>query len=291
MTKVKWPDMLAATATSLVLIRNKKYEVVEQDRALYFGITWNADNLFVACGFKEDSEEIAVFDKSLTYVRSVPLKARNTHQIIWHAGRLFATLTERNEVAIVGPTSGELETFYHSGGSVLDGGIGEDHVNSIWFDANTVHIVEHRQSTRFNRPSRVRRADKSGRIISERYIGRNAHNIFVEPVGHEGRLFINDSTGERLTVVDLADGSRKHVNLGGFTRGFGSFDDGYVVGVSLVAVKDQRGLGNSQIVLLDKQLKVVDRLTLHGLGGLQDLRCLNADPSHNNLPFELTLES
>lgn len=284
---LRWPDLLVSTVTALLLVRSGKVEEVETQRAAYYGITWNRDHIFVACAFRETTSKILTLNKWFDVLHRVNVPERNIHQLLWHDDKLFAALTERNAIGVINPKTGSVRTVYRTGGAVIDGVIGEDHVNSIWADtAGEIVICEHRQSTRFDRPSRIRFFDRGFSFRDEILIGRNAHNVYCEG----GSLFINDSSNWRLIEVGLLDKEvRREVAFDAFPRGLARFEHGWVVGLSEDAPREARNSGSSRLVLLNDTWEVVEELVLKDCGGVHGVRVLGPqiDLAHNRIPFTI----
>ena len=280
---MNFPNLIVSTASSLCVIREHNVEVIEYDRALYFGITWSNEFIFVACNFKEHDSKIAIFDHKFRPVDQLIVPALNIHQIIWN-GSLYATLTEANKIAIVNQFDGRILTeVYYSGGSVIDG-VGEDHTNSVWFDdRGRMWLCDHRQSSRFNRPSRIRVLERDTKAF-EIYVGRNAHNVYTEG----DWIYTNNSSEWKFKAINWRTGDRKFVDVGGFSRGLGRIPGGFVVGVSKDQPRAERMSSDSKVVIINDEFEIVDEVALIGHGDVQDLRVLGiSDPSHNGIKLDV----
>ena len=159
--------------------------------------------------------------------------------------------------------------------------------------------MQHRQSTRTGRPSRVsilRAAGKCRLRETDSFaIGRNAHNVYHE----DDCWYVCDSSGHALrrrydkpspvvgsqTAKIIGDS----VDLGDFTRGLARFPGGFVVGLSADTPRSKRADGDASLVLLDDDLRIVDKLPLPTYGGVHDVRVLNVpDRAHHGIPMEIS---
>ena len=152
----------------------------------------------------------------------------------------------------------------------------------MWFDHDgLIYVFGHRQSTRFNRHSRIRVINGAW-ALREMYIGRCCHNVYME----HGSLYTCDSANWAFVEVNGWTGDRHSVDLNGFTRGLARVPGGFVVGVSDDTPRESRKSGDSRLVLLDDRLRIVDAVEMRGFGGVEDLRALGvSDPSHNGIVF------
>lgn len=282
-----WPArMLLTNSEGLYLVEHGRRAVVlEQERRAYYGISWHGDRLYVGCECGQgDTSTILVLDPRLQVVTYFSVPAKHAHQILWHRGSLLVTSTETNEILAVDLETGDSRPVFHTKGKVVEG-IGEDHVNSLWADpAGRLHVVEHRQSAKFDRPSRFRVLDEHFSIEFEVGLGLAAHNVYVE----DGIWYACDSLAGDLMRIDFAQQRLRRKALGAFTRGLARpASGGFVVGLSDPGPREGRALGQTRLARLDADLNVVDEVQLPIFGGVHEVRVLGeVDLAHSLEAFD-----
>lgn len=123
------------------------------------------------------------------------------------------------------------------------------HLNSIHRHADTLYVLAHNLSVRFNRPSQVWEIDMSKHTVRDSYDidGMACHNLYVDQTG----ILFLDSVGGRI----MRD-SAVLATLGPYLRGLSITADRYAIGISR---PDRTGGG---LLILDKQFVELARYDL-----------------------------
>ncbi len=281
-----WPRyLLLSNCEGLYLVEDgRDVVVVEQARKPYYGISWRrtpegAHRLYVAarCGGGTTST-ILEFDEGLRCLREFDVPAACAHQALWWRDRLLVTSTESNQVLSVDVETGQSVEVFHTGGKI-EAGIASDHINSLWAASeDSLYVLEHRQSAKFDRPSRIRRLTSDYRMELELSLGDAAHNIYVEGP----RWFLCDSLDQSLRILDWESQAMTRIPLGAFTRGLSRTTEGFVVGLTDEAPRGRRASSATALALLDESPTFVDRRELAITGGVHGVRALGeVDRAHS----------
>lgn len=137
---------------------------------LYYGITWNEDFMFIAkrhlcCR----TQIIEVFDLELNYLKSFHVSSLDTHQIYWHAGKLYVMNSGNNAVTIVNG-NGEFQEIWYPNPSVQGRDI--NHFNSIFTWGNLFLLIAHNKGA-----SQLWVFNEHRDLINKFPVGNGSHNI------------------------------------------------------------------------------------------------------------------
>ncbi|MFP5390815.1 MAG: YncE family protein [Gammaproteobacteria bacterium] len=262
---------LLTTSQSLLLLDSDTgaADVIDRGRGLYYGIARQGDLLYVAARRRlvsstvpqtEERGEILMFDRTLRAAGSLtaPFPLRDLHEIAWHDGKLYATCSFDNMIAVYDGT--RWERWFPLG----DEHAGDaNHFNSFMFEAGRIWILAHNRG-----PSELMAFSLTDRRLLERVeLGNCAHNIWRE----EGQLMTCSSAHGTLL------GTRGfQIETGGFPRGV-AFDASHrLVGVSELAERAQRDMSSGRVLVRARDWTPSHAISLEGEGLVLDLLPLPA---------------
>jgi hypothetical protein len=210
------------------------------------------------------NNQLLLFDASLRLSGSLrpPFPIRELHQILEIDGKLWATCTFDNFVAIF---DGEgWERWYPLG---VPGGEFKDvnHFNSLSLVDNTLCVVASNHG-----PSEILMFDLPERRLGASVrLGEQAHNVWKQ-----GTQWMTCSSAEGRIVG--SDGFS--LEVGGFPRGV-AFSDGFAyVGVSERAERPTRDQSGGHVAIFDSDWNRAGTLPLPGEGIITDLAFICVDP-------------
>ncbi len=277
--------LLVTTSQSLLLVDTDSgsHTTLDRGRGLYYGIAEAGGKLFVASrqravssSTERDTErgQILVFDRKLQPLGllTAPFPLRDLHEIAWHQGKLYASCSHDNMVAIY--DGANWEQWFPLGGSLDDGkGPGDvNHFNSFFFEEGRIWVLAHNRG-----PSELLGFSLDTRELVERInLGEMAHNIWRE----DGELFTCSSidgkiVGERGFVVET----------GGFPRGVAFAPGLRAIGVSAMAERRARDFTTGKLALYDDSWKLQKEIVLQDEGLVLDVRVLPVGFEH--VPMQL----
>jgi len=262
----------------------------------FFGITWDAEFIYVAEAGRKNHGHIHVFDGQLQYQGRLKIVHRwsfgDIHQIYWWDGKLYIMDTGWDRIAI---WDGETTKYVRW--------IGKDephiHINSIWNDGEKFWVVEHRME---RYPKRIRIFRPLGfKCLDTIYLERalvapksgdcGLHNVYVE----DGILYTLAPHG--MVQYDLASGKGKVFELGKvwgkgneYLGGLARTPDHWFVGVAPPSSGHRvaRWSCDSGIYILNNDFEIEDVVVFPGAGAVTDIRAVDGDLAHNGIrcPYE-----
>lgn len=254
-------QVLVTTVKSLLLVDTETgtYQPVHRGAGSYYGLAAQDGWVYVAHDARGGT--ISMFNNKLELhsvaERKLPLPA--VHEIGISDGKVWATITNQNAVAICGPT--KWEKWYPLGNTNGD----MNHFNSLHFDDNFVRVLAHNKG---ERPSEILTFKKSDFSLDSRLaIGMRAHNIrwyrdqWVVCSSGEGRLL--GSNGFEVSVGD-------------FPRGLVISEAENVVGVSRIAPRADRPHTTSSLYVYDADWQKKKEIDLVGEGDVHDVMRVDA---------------
>jgi hypothetical protein len=171
----------------------------------------------------------------------------------------------------------------------------DNHINSIWRHRDNFWVAEHRQD----------RMPKVIRVYNLQWEQIGAFSLYLKPQGRgygihnvyvEGNNIFTLAPDQLviITCEDLQYGFGVHrqtiINPPGiiydmhYLRGFARVDGLYIIGVSKFSSSVCRGEGDSLILVLDNELRLVERIVLEDTGQITEIRALDTlDYAHNGL--------
>ncbi len=260
---------LLTTSQSFLLIDTDSgaAHVLDSGRGLYYGIARNGEHIYVAARKRlvssevpQDQErgEILLFDRRLRACGSLeaPFPLRDLHEIAWHEGKLYATCSFDNLIAVY--DGQRWEKWYPLGAE--DAG-DANHFNSFMFDKGRIWILAHNRG-----PSELMAFSLDERRLMERVaLGACGHNIWRE----NGELF-SCSSAESTVVSER--GFR--LETGGFPRGVAFDAASRCVGVSALAERKARDLNTGKLQVYSREWAPRHAIELADEGLVLDLMIL-----------------
>ena len=270
--------LLVTTSRSLLLLDADSGESTPLDRGhgLYYGIAHNVENLFVAARNRqvssdfpqsEERGEILLFDHELQLRGSLqaPFPLRDLHEIAWHDGRLWATCSHDNLIAIY---DGTAWTQWFPLGGDLDNSPGDiNHFNSLQFDGDRVRVLAHNRGD----SELLTFSIASRQLLERQNFGRCAHNVWQ----HGDQLFTCSSLDERVI------GDREFIlETGGFPRGMAFDGKLRYIGISAKADRKDRDFSHGKLVVFDGNWTALKEIALPGEGLILDIQILPEGFAH-----------
>ncbi|HEX7645394.1 MAG TPA: methyltransferase domain-containing protein [Burkholderiaceae bacterium] len=266
--------LLVTTSQSLLLVDtgSGSYTALDRGRGLYYGIAEADGKLFVASrqrAVSSDTEresergQILVFDRNLQPLGllTAPFPLRDLHEIAWHKGKLYASCSHDNMVAIY--DGANWEQWFPLGGSLADGvGPGDiNHFNSFFFEDGRIWVLAHNRG-----PSELLAFSLETRELVERVdLGNSAHNIWRE----KGKLFTCSSIDGRIISEDGFV-----LETGGFPRGVAFAPGLRCVGISAMAERKARDFTTGKLALYDEAWRLQKEIVLQDEGLVLDVQLL-----------------
>ena len=156
------------------------------------------------------------------------------------------------------------------------------HYNSILFHKNHLYLTAHNHGSSF-----IEIFDqefKKKRTINE--IGTQAHNVLVDDT-----IWWVDSLGKKAIVSE--DGQSIKIGKDGdFIRGLAGTKEYFITSKFNYSKKrENRRIGNSEIIIVQRNpLKIVEKITIEGIGNINDIRITDIpDLAHNVLPISKSM--
>lgn len=270
---------LVSTANKLLFVTDRI--VTELLTGWFYGITWDTDKIYL---MNRQFPNIFIWtgEKQIENCDRVPFLNRidDTHQLLWYDGVLYVTHTGRNRIEVWdGQKDRIIEWTDHPGE-------GTEHINSIWYDAGRFYVCEHRYG---KEPARIRVFNRDFILFDTiEFFGLDnshtcgIHNVYIEN-GQLYTLSVNKLIAKNLKTNQIRQYDiRSHKDIG-YLRGLARDDKYFYIGESAVSVREDRRKGDSKVIILDNELKIIDTINLVGTGQLHDIRLLSNDKSHNGL--------
>ena len=155
----------------------------------YYGITWNAENIYISERKGKSGAIIKEFDKGFNLKRRLPLGVELVapHQIFWWGKKLYITDTEKDRVLIWDGKKAHIVKRWRKTDQWLL-------PNSIWCDGKRFYILEHRAR---QTPKYVQIMDLDFKPVDEIVLPRElivkktrkyygVHNVYIE----KGLLYV-----------------------------------------------------------------------------------------------------
>lgn len=282
--------LLIATRNRIILWDEGPRTVYEQDNRCFYGITWDAEKIYIVESRRLEAGVIHVFDGKLNRQRRLSVRPRAPHQIFWWDGILYIPDPGRNEVLLWDGGKGRRVGWKKPDEPHL-------HLNSVWCDGKNFYVVEHRRK---KLPKRIRVLDLDFRptgcieITREGFVRsrpkvRGLHNVYIE-----GGFLYACSPGA-LVRHDLLSGYSEPIvphplmDDAHFVIGLARVPGKFFIGLSEAKIRSERGEGDSAVLVTDDDFNVLDILPLRDTGSLYEIRAIDGpDLAHNRLrcPFQ-----
>jgi hypothetical protein len=270
--------VLLTTSQSFLLLDSESGRATRLDggNGLYYGIARNGDHLYVAARKRlvsstvpssEERGEILIFDRQLRQCGSLsaPFPMRDLHEIAWHDGKLYATCSHDNMIAVY--DGQQWEAWYPLGGPDVGD---QNHLNSFMFENGLIWILAHNRG-----PSELYAfslADR--RQVQCLQLGNCGHNLWRE----QGQLFTCSSAESRLM------GDQGFIlDTGGFPRGVAFDAERRCLGISALIERKARDFSIGKVRVYDRQWQARHDIDMHDEGLVLDLMAL---PDGFSLPAD-----
>lgn len=280
----------------LVDLQTRQCKVIAKGQGIYYGISWDHQNIYVFCDDyhpiypKLNRTKALVFNSSLEKIAEIKPTCKTRggiHQAIYdpHSDKLFAMVSKDNAALVYHKKNWKkwcpLNESFIQWKKRLGADVNKNwdqpksdihHLNSIWMDKNNIYCLAHNWG-----PSEVHILStdtlRTKQIIS---IGRCAHNVWIED--EEMYVCSSHSGG----VLDKA--SHVKYSVDGFIRGVAVMDQYRVFGISGKAVRRNRSKMDGAVHILSKDWQCLNKIHLPGCGQVLEVRVLSEkDQCHNRL--------
>ena len=277
--------LVVSTVKRLLVWDGMQINKVERDNA--FGLTWDKDSIYFSWNpLHRNFSVIDRFNKQFEFQESILDQEQwNIHQMYFYDGYLYITATGQNRIARLDPKTNEF---------ILQRFDEPQHCNSIFAYKDVLYF--HNSNGRRNQDSDVLKFDKDlnylGRFVIKEP-GHIFHNLYIKDDILYGCCHKNDgSRRSNLYVFDMKAGKgdlmefRKDTE-NGFLRGVAKSEDYFFIGESQQeAIRSERLMGNSRILVVDNNFKLVDTFELEDTGQIRDVRLMVNDRAHNGIDYE-----
>lgn len=263
--------LLLTTSQSFLLLDTDTGEadVLDTGRGLYYGIARHGEHVYVAARHRlvsstvpqeQERGEILVFDRKLRPAGTLqaPFPLRDLHEIGWHEGKLYATCSFDNLIAVYDGASKRWEQWYPLG----DANAGDaNHFNSFLFEQGRIWILAHNRG-----PSELIAFSLDDRRRLEHIdMGDCGHNMWRE----DGAMYTCSSSEGRIR------NDRGFVHeTGGFPRGVAMTPQARYIGVSGLAERAQRDMSTGKLVVRAPDWSARCEIELEGEGLVLDVQAL-----------------
>jgi hypothetical protein len=262
-------NLLLTTSQSFLLLDTESGRAMRLDggRGLYYGIARHGERLYLAARNRlvssevpsaDERGEILMFDRQLRPCGSLqaPFPLRDLHEIAWHDGKLYATCSHDNLIAIY--DGQRWEQWYPLGGP----GVGDqNHLNSFMFENGLIWILAHNRG-----PSELFAFSLTDRRqVQCLQLGNCGHNMWRE----QGQLLTCSSAESRLL------GDQGFVlDTGGFPRGVAFDTASRCLGISALIERKARDFTAGKLRVYDRQWRARHDIALTDEGLVLDLMVL-----------------
>lgn len=270
--------VLVGTSRSLFLvdIETSEIERVESKYGLYYGISWDDEQIFVSARWYPwymptshiERPRLLTFDGRMkrASIREFQVPAGGVHQLIHSGDTIFCTASAEDGVVI---SKGGKDEIWYPSKDPDDHGRDVHHFNSVWINGDRLFLVGHN-----NGPSEVWEFTYPDReFVRRTIVGKYVHNVWP----YKGGLAVCNSGNGRLEALD----GTQIVETGGFPRGVAIGPERTVVGVSARASRSNRWLTIGKLQVYDPDWKLMKTISLGVSGGVCEIRNVDCpDAAH-----------
>jgi hypothetical protein len=268
-----WLDTLTGIATQ-----------IDGGKGVYYGITFSADRLYVACrqaefGSDRDTQDnsILVFDCGLHLIEVIkcPFRIRDVHQIVYHADLLHIVSSYDDAIVQYDILHRQWRTWYPFGAHEDEEERDQHHINSVWFRGSNPILLGLRPN------GWVAEFDKHRHQIYRKEFGSGSHNVW-----EQGGQLWTCSSNEGAIVSE--EGKRIDIHPNAFVRGFATLDGLIYAGISQMRVRARRHDSDCSIAQITSDGVIKRYFSIRGYGLIHEIRTVGqADASHNSISFML----
>lgn len=243
----------------------------------FYGLTWDDETAWVSWQRPDVSGSLIMsLDGELL---DLPWMG-NVHAILYARDRLWITDTAQDQVVSVhwlDSVDYEVETF-----PLRPGRKDTLHLNSLWEWDRRVCVLESGLEGDGCPATITCVGDGELFEIGHRLF---CHNFYVEDGWLYGCYKQREESGVYRMSVITGEHELHPMGENAFMRGMARGDGRFLFGQSVSVERDRRADGHSQVVVMDDDLRVVERVQLRDTGQLHAVRLLDGDRAHNGLPF------
>ncbi len=268
--KLENKKLLVTTSQSILLINpaTKDINTLHKGAGLYYGVTTDGINTYIAArnrgvssstAKEEETGSILVFDKYFNHINTLKpdnFELKDLHQIKYYEGKLYATCTYDNMIAIYeNKTWTKWYPNEHQNKDI-------NHFNSIYIYNNSIYLLAHNLGD-----SQIMQFDiKTKKLKDTISLGVQAHNIY-----NKNNTFLTLSSKE--SKIRYTDG--KIVQSQGFIRGLAIDKEEYhFIGSSQMAERKKRDFTDGKVFIYKDDIKL-DEILLKKEGLVLDVRLVN----------------
>lgn len=263
-------EVLITTSQSILLVNvsTKDIKVLHQGAGLYYGVTTDGNNIYIAARNRgvsslspKDKEigSILVFNKYFEHIDTLKpdsFELKDLHQIKYYDGKLYATCTHDNLIAIYENNS--WSKWYPNENRDID----VNHFNSIYINNDSLYLLAHNFAN-----SQIMEYDiKTYKLKNTISLGIQAHNIHLDK-----NIFMTLSSKESKLL--FSDG--KIIQSEGFIRGFAKdVNNTSYIGSSQIAERKERDFTDGKVFIY-KDDKKQEEILLEKEGLVLDVKLIN----------------
>lgn len=278
-------EMLISSTQRFIHWDGKQNTVVKRPNA--YGLTWDTDTVYY--GWNPLDKQVTIierFGRDLEPQKKLTEGGQwNSHQIYYWKGALYITITAQNKVARYDFKTGNLKTQDLKKGC-------NNHCNSIFAYKGVIYFLNSNSPTV---PVSLSKYTEDLEFIEYFTIqdpGYVFHNLYIEDDVFYGCC--HSGKGDRTSNLYRYDLKERKGELfeirkdteNGFMRGLARNEDYFFIGESQhEPIRSLREMGNSRVLIVDNDMKLIDTIELEDTGQLRDVRLLKGDKAHNGIDF------
>lgn len=264
----------------LYLWQNKKQFLLAH--GTYYGLTWSQNYIYVSFNPQHRNvTEIEVFNKNLVRIGNLETgdDLHGVHQIFFWDGELHVVNTSVESVYVYNQRR-DVCHFNWTGYETDN-----HHLNSIWIDNNYIYAVEGLTKNPGDFFPTVQMLTHQYKPAKKFIFPASIqlHNVYVE----DGTMYSLAKFGlvqkklseKRYQIIDL-----RPDEANGFLRGLARGEKYFYVGESQIKPRELRPYGDSRVLVLNEDYKIIHIINLKNTGQIHDIRIVNGvDLAHNGI--------
>jgi hypothetical protein len=279
-------DLVISTVRRLVKWDGQQKNMVE--RSNIFGMTWDEGHIYLSWNpLHRDFSVIDKFNKNFEFEEKILDQEQwNIHEI-YSWGALYITATGQQSIARLNVETKDLIV------KKIDK---PQHCNSIFAYGNLLHFHNSNGQPKDSPIGcEILKYDRELNCIYRTTIqkpGHILHSLFIEDdivyaCCHQNYLPVRSN----LYIYDLKKKKGRMIEVrkdteNGFLRGMARNKDYFFIGESQQeAIRSRRLMGNSRVLVVDNNFKLVDTIELEDTGQIRCVRLMKEDIAHNGIDF------
>lgn len=277
-------DLLVTCMNGIVLYQHGKSRLVTH--GTYYGLTWSKHHIYASFNPQHRNvTEIEVFDTNFLRIGKLSTSdLLGVHQIFYWDNELHVTNTSTDHIHVY--SNNDICLFNWTGKN-------EDtrHLNSIWINNEYIYVIEGVQASLGGRPA-IQVLTHQYKPVRRIYLmaALQIHNVYIEndilyTLGKYG-LVRKHMKEKDYSVCDL-----RPDKTNGFLRGLARTKEFFYIGESEIKSRELRPYGDSRVLVLNNDCKIVDTIELKDTGQIMDVRVINdIDLAHNGIVLDCYVE-